>query len=185
MKNFTEGDIFTIKGMKHGEVFNPEVFLIEPDSKNMPRYHIREEGALAGLIRKTKPFSKVSEVSFLPVIVSSSVGHCSWEEQSQGTLNEIESLDFFKRRIQLSDEQFLWAMFNLIYSSDNPDIKNGPLLNKGEEATYLLTSEATTLFQLIGSYDTKRGWNCALFYLDQLSDEDKDKPSMNKILIAI
>lgn len=184
MKNFTAGDIFTIKGMKPEEFFNPEVLLIKPSSRNMPRYHIYEKGILAGLIRKTKPFSNVSGMSFLPVTVSSSVGHSSWEEQSQGTLNEIGSLDFFNRIIKLSDEQFIWAMFNLINSSDNPDL-NGPLLNKREQATYLITSETVTLLQLIGSYDITRGWNCAHFYLDKLSDEDKSKPLMNKILIAV
>jgi len=179
-REFEVGDIIVVKGMKEGESFDPKVLLIEPTSKPGLRCYIN--GLLLNLIQQTKPFVGVREMKFMP-ISAYNPDRLSWEDESRANLAEVETKDFFEKRINLTTEEFLWATFCLLSASNSPDAENPPLLNKQEFATYLIMKEAITMFQLVGNYGTKRGWSCATFNLSKINQEERVAPLMNKVLL--
>lgn len=182
MKEFEINDIIVIKGMKEGESFDPKVLLMDLPNKPGLRCYIK--GLLLNMVQETKPFTGVREMKFLPITVTHPILH-PWEEESRANLLEVEKKDFFERKISLTTEEFLWATFSLLSASNNPDLKNPPLLNKGELATYLIETKTITMFQLVGNYKLARGWMCASFNLSRLNEEEKEVPVMNKILLPI
>ncbi|MFA4941427.1 MAG: hypothetical protein WC582_02410 [Patescibacteria group bacterium] len=174
-KEFKIGDIIVIKGMRDGESFDPKILLINSTSRSDLRCYINV--LLLNLIQQTKPFTGVKEIKLLPISI------IGWGEESEASLAEIEAKDFFERRTDLTTEEFLWATSRLLFASDNPDTKNPPLLNKQEFATFLIMKEAFTMFQLIGSYNIRRGWSCNTFDLSKIKPENKTAPMINRVLL--
>lgn len=182
MKKFEQGEIIVIKGMDLGSVFDPKILLSEPAFKSVPRYHVNHVG-MSDLINSVAPFSGIGDISFQEISVISSE-HFHLDPRALGSLSE-GIINFPKERRDLSPQELLWAIYSLVFLSDNPQTEHPPLLNKGTMTNGLLSLEDVVVLQLIGFYNVKRGWNCSKFRLAELTEKDFQHPMFNKFLIAV
>jgi hypothetical protein len=179
-KKYEVGRKIIIPGNESGKKLDPKILIQE---NAYPRYYL--SGLLFNQITKEgEPFIYQNETNLLPITVSCP-GYSFLDEESQACVFDLEKESFFQQRADLSPAALIWLVYSLINLSNNPSINNPPLLNKGEYATYLFSAKEVIMFQLVGSYGQKRGWNCASFALANLSREDKKTVLINKILIPI